>query len=158
MSEDKTATVKRTPKKAVADTEVAKPKKAAAPAKAAAKPVADKAPAKTATKAPVATKATTAKEPAKKAAADTAVAKPKKAAPATAKTATKAPAAAKAKAAKPKSEAMVKRPPAPSYEERQNWIATAAYHRAEKRGFVPGYEAQDWLDAEAEIDALIGKG
>ena len=51
----------------------------------------------------------------------------------------------------------VKKPPAPSAEERQQWIAIAAYHRAEKRGFAPGYEAIDWRDAEAEIDALIGK-
>lgn len=48
------------------------------------------------------------------------------------------------------------KPAAPSAEERQRWIATAAYHRAEKRGFAPGYAIQDWLDAEAEINALIG--
>ncbi len=48
------------------------------------------------------------------------------------------------------------KPAAPSAEERQRWIATAAYHRAEKRGFAPGYAIQDWLDAEAEISALIG--
>lgn len=53
---------------------------------------------------------------------------------------------------------LVEKPSAPSAEERQRWIATAAYHRAEKRGFAPGYAMQDWLDAEAEIDALIGKG
>ncbi|TCJ12390.1 DUF2934 domain-containing protein [Parasulfuritortus cantonensis] len=35
-------------------------------------------------------------------------------------------------------------------------IAVAAYHRAEKRGFAPGYELQDWLDAEAEISAMLG--
>ena len=39
----------------------------------------------------------------------------------------------------------------------RRWIATAAYHRAEKRGFAPGYEVQDWLDAEAEINELIGQ-
>ncbi len=52
---------------------------------------------------------------------------------------------------------VVAKPAAPSVEERQRWIATAAYHRAEKRGFAPGYEMLDWLEAEAEIDALIGK-
>lgn len=31
-------------------------------------------------------------------------------------------------------------------------IAEAAYYRAEKRGFAPGGEDQDWLEAEAEID------
>ncbi|CAI8801662.1 DUF2934 domain-containing protein [Methylocaldum szegediense] len=30
-------------------------------------------------------------------------------------------------------------------------IAEAAYYRAEKRGFVPGYEVEDWLEAEKEI-------
>lgn len=35
-----------------------------------------------------------------------------------------------------------------------NLIAAAAYYRAEKRGFVPGGELQDWLEAEAEIEQL----
>jgi Protein of unknown function (DUF2934) len=30
-------------------------------------------------------------------------------------------------------------------------IAEAAYYLAEKRGFVPGYELEDWLKAEAQI-------
>lgn len=30
-------------------------------------------------------------------------------------------------------------------------IEIAAYHLAEKRGFSPGYELDDWLKAEAEI-------
>jgi len=30
-------------------------------------------------------------------------------------------------------------------------IAQAAYCRAEKRGFTPGPEASDWLQAEAEV-------
>jgi hypothetical protein len=33
----------------------------------------------------------------------------------------------------------------------QSRIATAAYFRAEKRGFEPGHELDDWLAAEAEI-------
>jgi hypothetical protein len=33
-------------------------------------------------------------------------------------------------------------------------IAEAAYHRAEKRGFAPGQELDDWLAAEKEIEAL----
>jgi hypothetical protein len=33
-------------------------------------------------------------------------------------------------------------------------IAEAAYYRAEQRGFVPGYELDDWLAAEREILAL----
>jgi len=38
-----------------------------------------------------------------------------------------------------------------------SWIAEAAYYRAEKRGFTPGGELQDWLDAEAEIKQLRSK-
>jgi sterol desaturase/sphingolipid hydroxylase (fatty acid hydroxylase superfamily) len=30
-------------------------------------------------------------------------------------------------------------------------IAEAAYYRAEKRGFAPGYESVDWMEAEREI-------
>ncbi len=33
-------------------------------------------------------------------------------------------------------------------------IAEAAYYRAKKRGFLPGYELDDWLTAEAEIRAM----
>jgi hypothetical protein len=36
--------------------------------------------------------------------------------------------------------------------ERYHGVAEAAYFRAEQRGFQPGNELQDWLDAEAEID------
>jgi Protein of unknown function (DUF2934) len=41
--------------------------------------------------------------------------------------------------------------PKPSPEELQRMIAEAAYYRAEKRGFTPGLEAEDWCAAEAEI-------
>jgi hypothetical protein len=45
------------------------------------------------------------------------------------------------------------RPPVaePSESDLQRWIAEAAYYRAERRGFEPGGETQDWLAAEAEI-------
>jgi hypothetical protein len=33
-------------------------------------------------------------------------------------------------------------------------IRTAAYFRAQGRGFAPGYEWEDWLAAEAEVSAL----
>ena len=42
-----------------------------------------------------------------------------------------------------------------SGEERWRMVATAAYHRAEKRGFEPGHEVEDWLLAEQEIDAVL---
>ena len=41
------------------------------------------------------------------------------------------------------------------YKERYERIAQAAYHRAEKRGFAPGYELDDWLAAEQEVDTLL---
>jgi hypothetical protein len=37
---------------------------------------------------------------------------------------------------------------------REALIATAAYYRAESRGFLPGFETEDWLAAEREIDAI----
>jgi hypothetical protein len=38
----------------------------------------------------------------------------------------------------------------PSEAQLQSWIAEAAYYRAERRGFQPGFEIEDWLAAEAE--------
>ena len=37
---------------------------------------------------------------------------------------------------------------------REALIATAAYYRAEKRGFAPGHETEDWLAAEREVDGF----
>ena len=34
-------------------------------------------------------------------------------------------------------------------------IAEAAYFVAETRGFAPGYELEDWLQAEQEIEASL---
>jgi Protein of unknown function (DUF2934) len=42
-------------------------------------------------------------------------------------------------------------------QEREQIIATMAYLRAEQRGFVPGHEQEDWLQAEAEVDRSIIK-
>lgn len=39
--------------------------------------------------------------------------------------------------------------------DRKTRIAEAAYLRAERRGFHPGYELEDWLAAEREIDAEL---
>lgn len=62
-----------------------------------------------------------------------------------------APAASKVFAPKP--------PVTLSAEERRRRIAEAAYYRAERRGFVGGDSARDWLEAEAEVDAqLLGRG
>ena len=46
--------------------------------------------------------------------------------------------------------------PVVSVDERRGMIAKAAYLRGESRGFAPGGEAEDWLEAEQEIDALLG--
>ena len=40
-------------------------------------------------------------------------------------------------------------------EKRAALIAEAAYYRAEQRGFAPGHATQDWLAAEAEVDAKL---
>jgi hypothetical protein len=36
-------------------------------------------------------------------------------------------------------------------------VAIAAYYRAERRGFAPGGEVEDWLDAEREVAARLGE-
>nr|WP_298726702.1 DUF2934 domain-containing protein [uncultured Steroidobacter sp.] len=36
-------------------------------------------------------------------------------------------------------------------QERHDMVATAAYFRAQKRGFEPGHELEDWIAAEAEV-------
>ncbi len=38
---------------------------------------------------------------------------------------------------------------------RRGMIAEAAYLRAERRGFAPGREDEDWMAAEAEVDQLL---
>jgi len=40
-------------------------------------------------------------------------------------------------------------------EARRALIAETAYLRAERRGFVPGHDVEDWLAAEAEVDSLL---
>jgi hypothetical protein len=44
---------------------------------------------------------------------------------------------------------------APDPETRQEMVATAAYYCAEQRGFTPGHELEDWLAAEAAVDAML---
>ena len=39
--------------------------------------------------------------------------------------------------------------------ERERLIAERAYFHAEKRGFAPGGELQDWFEAEAEIEQVL---
>jgi hypothetical protein len=44
--------------------------------------------------------------------------------------------------------------PAPSID-RQQMISEAAYRYAQARGFEPGHDIEDWLAAEAEVDARL---
>ncbi len=64
-----------------------------------------------------------------------------------------------APAAKPKKR-KAEAPPGPGAaigeHEREMMIARAAYFRAERRGFAPGNELQDWIEAEAEVLQLVG--
>lgn len=64
------------------------------------------------------------------------------------KTRTPSPAAAKARPGAKKTGLV-------SPEERMRLIAEAAYFKAEQRGFAEGDELGDWIEAEAEIDALL---
>jgi Protein of unknown function (DUF2934) len=38
---------------------------------------------------------------------------------------------------------------------REQMIRTAAYLLAERRGFLPGHELDDWLAAERQVDRTI---
>jgi hypothetical protein len=39
---------------------------------------------------------------------------------------------------------------------REEAIAELAYFRAQKRGFEPGHDVEDWLEAEAEYERNLG--
>ena len=43
----------------------------------------------------------------------------------------------------------------PTVHEKRHMVAMAAYFRAERRGFAPGHEVEDWAAAEAEIEARL---
>ena len=67
---------------------------------------------------------------------------------------------ATSRAASPRKSPPVVMPPRAKLtpEARRALIAEAAYLRAERRGFVPGHETEDWLAAEVEVDALLRAG
>lgn len=79
-------------------------------------------------------------------------------APAPAMPEAKAKAKPKASVAKPKTVAAAKAKPALSAEQRNNYVEVAAFYIAERRGFVPGSPADDWVAAELEVDRLIASG
>lgn len=49
------------------------------------------------------------------------------------------------------------KPTAISQAQREAMIREAAYYKAEKRDFAPGFEAQDWDEATREVDEQLGK-
>jgi hypothetical protein len=42
-------------------------------------------------------------------------------------------------------------------ENRAKMIAEAAYFRAQRRGFLPGHEVEDWLAAEMQVDLELAR-
>jgi hypothetical protein len=64
----------------------------------------------------------------------------------------------KSTSSKPASKAAVSATPPIDPERRRALIAEAAYFRAERRGFAPGHEAEDWLAAEVEVDTALTVG
>ena len=61
--------------------------------------------------------------------------------------------------AQPKAAPRSAKPPAftadaradPSPDELRKLVSEAAYYRARQRGFTPGHELEDWIQAEAEV-------
>ena len=43
-----------------------------------------------------------------------------------------------------------------SPDELRKLVSEAAYYRAKQRGFTPGHEMEDWIQAEAEVLRRIG--
>ena len=111
--------------------------------------------------APVATATAAKAKPATKVAAkpEPVAAKPQPVAKPESVTKAKAPpkAAAEKPAAKPAT-SRAKKPATIAPEQRQYYIEVAAYHIAERRGFQPGNDMDDWAQAEAEIDRLLADG
>ena len=69
---------------------------------------------------------------------------------------TKKTAAKKAAGAKQRKTSVTTTPVEITPEERWRMIAVAAYHKSEKHGFSSGREMDDWLEAERDINALLG--
>lgn len=64
----------------------------------------------------------------------------------------------KTTASKPARKTPVSATPPIDPERRRALIAEAAYFRAERRGFAPGHESEDWLAAEVEVDTALTVG
>lgn len=63
-----------------------------------------------------------------------------------------------AKATAPKKPKAAARTAKADIQQRRHYIEVAAYYIAERRGFMGGSEAEDWVTAEAEIDRLLAAG
>ena len=48
-------------------------------------------------------------------------------------------------------------PPRINHKERYRLISEAANNPAAQRGFAPGHELQDWLDAETEVERMLAE-
>jgi len=83
---------------------------------------------------------------------------PAAAAPVAVKAAAKKPATKKISAAKTKLKPSSTPAPVLSSEQRNHYVSVAAFYIAERRGFTLGNPADDWLEAEAEVDRLIASG
>jgi hypothetical protein len=66
--------------------------------------------------------------------------------------------ARKRRAAAQQDPAVITATPTVTEDQRRGMIALSAYLRAERRGFSPDSEAEDWLAAEKEVDALLNSG
>lgn len=121
---------------------------------------ADKAaPKKTAAVKPVAAKKVAAKTViTKPVVVKTTLAPPVSAAPASIPPAKKVPAVKKVSPAKTVLKASTAPKPVLSTEQRNHYVAVAAFYIAERRGFTLGNPADDWMAAEAEVDRLISSG
>lgn len=62
----------------------------------------------------------------------------------------------KSKSATPRARPTLRAVPSFSESPREQMIAEAAYFRAEQRGFAPGNEMSDWLEAESDIERVLG--
>ena len=62
---------------------------------------------------------------------------------------------AKKTVAKATASSVKKNTAAISPEHRYHMIGTAAYFKAQQRGFEAGYHVQDWIAAEKDIDAML---
>jgi len=78
--------------------------------------------------------------------------------PAPAKAVVKKPAAKKISAADTPMLPSTARPPEMTTEQRNHYVAVAAFYLAERRGFTLGDPVNDWLAAEAEVDRLLASG